>query len=431
MSLLVIGLDHRTAPVELRERLAVERDQLPAALAQLADYVPQAVILSTCNRTEVYTYDADDIGLVGRVGDFLIGWSGVAGHELERYIYQLWETDCVAHLFRVAGGLESMIVGERQILGQVRTAFSAASQAGCVKSPLARVFHQALRAGRRVHRDTNIGRHSRSVSRAAVHLARGLYDRLDDRRALVIGAGDAGRLVARALSDAGVREIAVANRTQWRAEEIARALGGVAIPFARLPDALAHADLVISSTGSPGYVIDAGMAAAAMSRRLAPEPALFIDIAVPRDIDPAVASLDNARLFDIDALAQVSEIALDGFSDEVNRAGDIVTDELARFTEWWNSSDTLELVAAMRRRADAVRRQEVARTLKMLDADVDSELARRLDAMTNALVKKLLHQPTAALRAADSAAEYPAARRMFAPDAPAAANSRGRRRARP
>ena len=177
------------------------------------------------------------------------------------------------------------------------------------------------------------------------------------------------------------------------------------------------------------------MAAAAMSRRLASEPALFIDIAVPRDIDPAVAHLDNARLFDIDALAQVSEIALDGFSDEVNRAGDIVTDELARFTEWWNSSDTLELVAAMRRRADAVRRQEVARTLKMLDADADSELARRLDAMTNALVKKLLHQPTAALRAADSAADYPAARRMFAPDAPADASGsgrgRGRRRARP
>ena len=233
MSLLVLGLDHRTAPVELRERLSVEREQLPDALAQLAEYVPQSVIVSTCNRTEVYTYDPDDIGLVGRVGDFLIGYCGVPGPELERHIYQLWEGDCVSHLFRVASGLESMIVGERQILGQVRAAFSVASQGGYIKSPLTRVFHDALRAGRRVHRETNIGQHSRSVSRVAVQLARGLFDRLDDRRVLVIGAGDAGRMVARALADAGVQQIIVVNRTHWRAQDLARQLGGVATPFRR------------------------------------------------------------------------------------------------------------------------------------------------------------------------------------------------------
>lgn len=322
MSLLALGLDHRTAPVELRERVSVEREQLPAALAQLADYVPQSVILSTCNRTEVYAYDRDDIGLAGRVGDFLIAYSGVEGADLERHLYQIWENDCVHHLFRVAGGLESMIVGERQILGQVRAAFSAASQSGYAQSPLTRVFHSALRAGRRVHRETDIGRHSRSVSRAAVQLARGLFDRLDDRRALVIGAGDAGRMVARALADAGVRQITVTNRTQWRADDLARQLGGIAVPFDQLPDALADADLVISSTGSPGYVLTLPTAAAALARRVAPEPALFIDIAVPRDIDPAVAGLPGARLFDIDALAQVSEIDLAGRSSEIARARD-------------------------------------------------------------------------------------------------------------
>ncbi len=413
MSLLVLGLDHRTAPVEMRERLSVERDQLPDALAQLSEYVPQSVIVSTCNRTEVYAYDSDDIGLVGRVGDFLIGYSGVPGAELERHIYQLWETDCVSHLFRVAGGLESMIVGEQQILGQVRAAFSVASQGGYVKSPLTRVFHDALRAGRRVHRETSIGQHSRSVSRAAVQLARGLFDRLDSRRALVIGAGDAGRMVARALADAGVREITVANRTQWRAEDLARDLGGVAVPFDSMGSSLADADLVISSTGSPGYVVDRAMVVEAMKQRSEDHPAMLIDIAVPRDIDPTVGELDGVQLFDIDALALVAEVSLDGLAGEVQKASDVVDAELARFSEWWNSSDTMELVVAMRRRADEMRREEVARTLRILGEDEDSELAERLDAMTNALVKKLLHQPTVELRSGDNAADYRVARRLF------------------
>ncbi|MDE2785144.1 MAG: glutamyl-tRNA reductase [Chloroflexota bacterium] len=413
MSLLVLGLDHRTAPVELRERLSVERDQLPDALEQLAEYVPQSVIVSTCNRTEVYTYDPDDIGLVGRVGDFLIGYSGVPGPELERHIYQLWESDCVSHLFRVASGLESMIVGERQILGQVRAAFSVASQGGYLKSPLTRVFHDALRAGRRVHRETNIGQHSRSVSRAAVQLARGLFDRLDDRRALVIGAGDAGRMVARALADAGVQQITVVNRTHWRAQDLARDLGGVAIPFENLGDALADADLVISSTGSPGYVVDEAMVAEALTRRRGDEPMMLIDIAVPRDIEPTVGDLDRARLFDIDALAQVAEVSMDGLAGEVKKASALVDAELTRFSEWWHSSDTMELVVGLRRRADTVRREEVARTLRMLGEDEESELAERLHAMTNALVKKLLHQPTVELRSGDNTTDYRVALRLF------------------
>ena len=424
MSLLALGLDHRTAPVELRERVSVEREQLPAALAQLADYVPQSVILSTCNRTEVYAYDRNDIALAGRVGDFLIAYSGVEGADLERHLYQIWENDCVHHLFRVAGGLESMIVGERQILGQVRAAFSAASQSGYAQSPLTRVFHSALRAGRRVHRETDIGRHSRSVSRAAVQLARGLFDRLDDRRALVIGAGDAGRMVARALADAGVRQIAVANRTQWRAADLAQQLGGIAIPFDQLESALADADLVISSTGSPGYIVDYALMDNAAQMRTAIDPLLFIDIAVPRDIDPAIAHRNDARLYDIDALSQVSEIALDSRNAAIQTASNIIDEEWTRFVARWNSSDTLELVVAMRQRAEAIRQQEVARTLKIMglsDADTDDpaagELAARLNALTTALVKKLLHQPTAALRASDSPAVYPLARQLFAPDA--------------
>ena len=321
------------------------------------------------------------------------------------------------HLFRVAGGLESMIVGERQILGQVRASFSTASQTGSVQSPLTRVFHSALRAGRRVHRETNIGRHSRSVSRAAVQLARGMFDRLDDRRALVIGAGDAGRMVAWALGDAGVKAITVTNRTQWRAEDLAKELGGVAAPFEGLQSALADADLVISSTGSPGYVVDTGMVSEAVRNRDTSDPLMLIDIAVPRDVDPAVAELEGVRLYDIDALGQVAETALDSLDAEVSAATGIIDEEWTRFVERWNSSETLELVAAMRQRAEQVRRLEVERTLKQLGADADGATAERLHAMTAALVKKLLHQPTVGLRTGDSASVFPVAQQLFDTDA--------------
>jgi glutamyl-tRNA reductase len=426
LSLLVLGLDHRTAPVDLRERLSVEREQLPAALGQLTDYVPQSVILSTCNRTEVYAYDRDDIGLVGRVGDFLIAYSGVEGFELERHLYQAWEEDCVHHLFRVSGGLESMIVGERQILGQVRAAFSMATENGSAQSPLTRVFHSALRAGRRVHRETNIGRHSRSVSQAAVQLARGLFDRLDDRRALVIGAGDAGRMVARALSDAGVRQITVTNRTQWRADDLARELGGVSVPFDHLEATLAEADLVISSTGSPGHVVDASVIESAVANRIGSAPLMLIDIAVPRDVDPAAADLPNVRLYDIDALGRVAESSVDSLDAEIRAASSIVDEEWTRFLERWNSSDTMDLVVAMRRRAEEVRRLEVERTLALLGEDVDGETAERLHAMTTALVKKLLHQPTVGLRSANNASVFPLAKQLFDTDSQSG-RGRGRR----
>ena len=423
MSLLVTGVDHHTAPVDLRERLSVERDDLPNTLQQLSEFVPQSAILSTCNRTEVYAYDPHVPELGKRVDDFISKYSGVPRPELERHTYKKWDVDCVSHLFRVAAGLESMIDGERQILGQVRAAFSAAGQGGFMKSPLTRVFHSALRTGRRVHRETSIGQHSRSVSHAAIQTAEGIFGSLEDRRALVVGAGDAGRMVARALSDAGVRHIKVTNRTSWRAEEVAKELGGVSVPFQDLASALAESDLVISSTGSPGYVVGYSMVSQSLTHRDVSDPLLMIDIAVPRDIDPAVADLGPVRLLDIDTLGEVAESNLDGATGEVRRANGIVEAELGKFIKWWNSSDTMELAIAIRRRAEALRRKEVAHTLRLLGEDEESELAARLDAMTNALVKKLLHQPTSELRTGDSKTLFPVASRMFG-DNP---SSRGRR----
>jgi glutamyl-tRNA reductase len=416
LSLLVLGLNHRTAPLDLRERLSVEKEQLGPSLELLSQYVQQGVILSTCNRLEVYTYDDEqDTNLIARLGPFFTACSGVSGRHLDPHLYQHWDQDCARHLFRVASGLDSMVVGEHQVLGQVRTAFSVASEGGYVRGPLSRLFHQALRVARHIHRDTSIGSHSRSVSRAGVQLARGLLGDLSQQRALVIGAGDAGRLVAQALADAGVREIVVTNRTHWRAEDLAKELGGVAAPFDELPQQLSRADVVISSTGSPGYVLDQPTVQNAIQQRQE-RPLLLIDIAVPRDINPRVSDLDGVQLYDIDDLQKLSEADAASLEKDIAWAEEMVEQETLKFQEWWSSLDVATLIASMRERAEIIRRAEVARTLSRLKdqyPDGADELSSYLDAMTAALVKKLLHHPTVALKEARDPAQQELVRQIF------------------
>jgi glutamyl-tRNA reductase len=405
LNLLALGLNHRTAPLDLREKLAIDLDELALTLGQLYEGVGQAVVLSTCNRLEVYGTENDRADLASSVTDFLSLRSGLTPAELGPYLYHHEGESCVRHLFRVSAGLDSMIVGESQILGQVRTAFSVACQEGHMRGPLSRLFHQALSAGRRVQRETQIGRHSRSVSQAAVRLARGLLGDLADKRVLVIGAGDAGQLVARALSYAGVREIAVVNRTFWRAEDLARDLGGVASPFEQLPLELEGADVVISSTGSPGHVLDLGTVREAMAHR-PDRPALLIDIAVPRDIDPRVRDLDSVQLYDIDSLELVAEAEPEELRHDIARAEEIIAEELGKFRSWLESLDVVPVISAMREQAEEMRRAEVAKTLQKVrhqwgDALPDDCLERltvQLEAMSAALVKKLLHHPTMYLR---------------------------------
>ena len=415
MSLLALGLNHRTAPLDLRERLTIDKEGQEAALELLSRHVAQGVVLSTCNRLEVYTFDDDDADLVDRLVDFLTAQSGVSGAELAPHLYQHWGDRCARHLFQVACGLDSMVVGERQVLGQVRAAFSVASQGGYVRGPLSRLFHQAFRVARHIHRDTNIGSHSRSVSQAGVQLARGLLGDLSRHRALVIGAGDAGRLVAQALADAGVREIVVTNRTRWRAEDLARELGGVAAPFEELPRLLVDADVVISSTGSPGYVLDRAMTRRAVHLR-AGRPLLLIDIAVPRDIDPGAADLEGVRLYDIDDLQMLSEGDAAALERDLAWAREIVEQETRNFREWWDSLDVVPLIALLRTRAEEVRQAEVARTVARLQGqwpDDAGALARHLDGLTQALVKKLLHNPTVFLRDSRDPDQQQLVRRLF------------------
>lgn len=452
MSLLVLGVNHRTAPVALREKLTVDEGQLPAVLADLSAQVAPGVILSTCNRLEIYTLTNDPALADAEPGTaepleqlqrFLSRYSGLPVSDLAPYFYHYREGDCVRHLFRVASGLDSMVVGEWEILGQVRAAFSAASSpdagASYVRGPLSRLFHQALRVGRRVHHDANLGPNfgdyrRRSVSHVGVRLAHRLLGDLSHKRALLIGAGNAGQLAGRALAAAGAGNLTVANRTYSRAEELAAELDGRPLPFESLNHALAAADVVVSTTSSPDYLLRRDGVREVMARR-AGRPLLLIDIAVPRDIDPEVGQLDGVSLYDIDGLSSTSDAASVGMEPEIALAEGLVVEETASFMEWWESLDTISAIATIREYAEKVRRAEVEKTLARLrhrgpaaldpDEETESEsLAAHLDAMTTALVKKLMHHPTMYLREGNDPARQQVIREMFNLDSPGGRHGR-------
>ncbi len=300
MSFLVVGVSHRSAPLELLEKLTINKEHLPASLEQLSRRVSQGVVLSTCNRLEGYTPNEDDQSS-SELKDFLASSSNSPVAQLEPHIYQHRGGDCVNHLFRVVSGLDSMVVGDRQILGQIQTAYCSASDLGLVRGSLSKLFHQALQIGCRVHRESIIGNQLRSVSEAGVQLVDRLLDNLPQRKVLVIGAGDAGHLAAKSFADLKVSNLVIMNRTYSRAEYLAQKLGGVAAPFQELPEQLVDADVVVSSTGSPGYVLDGETVREAMRRRNG-RPLLLVDIAMPRDIDPSSGEVPGVQLFDIESL---------------------------------------------------------------------------------------------------------------------------------
>jgi len=438
VSLLVLGVNHRTAPVEVREKLTVDSARLPSALDALAVQVAPGVILSTCNRLEIYarTDDSlDDSQSVSKLREFASAYSGVPGEELAPYLYHHLEGDCVRHLFRVASGLDSMVVGEWEILGQVRSAFIAASNpepgVSYVKGPLSRLFHYALRAGRRVHNASHLGSgvgdyRRRSVSHVGVRLAHRLLGDLSQKQVLLIGAGNAGQLAGRALATTGTGSLVVTNRTYSRAETLAAELGGSAVPFELLAQALGQSDVVISTTSSEDYLLGPAQVREIMAAR-SDRPLLMIDIAVPRDIDPEVALVEGVSLYDIDGLSRTSDAGSVGMEPEIAFAEELVGQEAEGFIEWWESLDTISAVATIREYAEEVRRAEGEKTLARLrhhlgsdpDADEDAgleDLAAHLDAMTGALVKKLMHHPTMYLKESNDPARQRVIKEMFKMD---------------
>jgi glutamyl-tRNA reductase len=405
LEFLVVGLNHRTSPLEVREKLTLTKAQWPGALKTMESYGVPGVILCTCNRSEFYTTEPGANPEQGqnwsdgedRIKQFLVDQFGVSLLDVDRYLYVHRQNECVRHLFRVASSLDSMILGEEQIIGQVRDAFEVATQASTAQGPLSLLFQRALRVGRKVRRETGIGRNALSVSRACVELARNALGDLRGRSAMVVGAGDAGELAAQVLHRSGVTDITVTNRTYRRAVEVAAGLSGQPIPFHEFPNALQGADIVIGCTGSPGYVLEAGTIQAAMAAR-PHRPLFLLDIAVPRDIDPTAAEINNVFLHDVDDLESVSEASRQEKEQEARWAEDVVTREIDEFLEWWRDLEVLPTVIALRHKAEDIRERELNKTLKRLDHKLTAEDQASVEAMTRAIVKKLLHAPTIYLK---------------------------------
>ncbi|MBI4308286.1 MAG: glutamyl-tRNA reductase [Chloroflexi bacterium] len=396
MKLVAVGLNHKSAPVEVRERVAIPSEGMKDALLFLKRYTSTGGILSTCNRTEVYTAGEDAAQGSQDVIRFLADYHRLSPEEFAVYLYTYEDEGAVRHLSRVAAGVDSLIIGEAQILGQVRRALEASADAGMVTLPISRLFHYALRAGRRAREETAIGRNASSVSFAAVEMARRTFGSLESCVVLVLSAGGAGKLAARALADMGAARLVVANRTYDKAVALAQELGGQATAWERLPQALGEADIVISSTGAQGYVLDREAVATARARR-PQRPLLLVDIAVPRDIDPQVASLPGVYLYNIDGLRAVAEANLRGREGEVQKVEAIVEQEVGRFMRWWHSLEVVPVVAALQAKADAIREREVRRTLRRFST-LTSQEQEQIEAMTRAIVSKLLHDPITALK---------------------------------
>lgn len=411
MEFLVVGLNHRTAPFEIRERLAITKSRLPEALKLMGNYIDQGVILGTCNRSEVYTMGSED-QQKERVEQFLSDYSQTSLEDVGRYLYRFSQEECVHHLFRVASSLDSMILGEGQILRQVKDSFDAAVGVGSVQGPLSRLFHQALRVGKRVRRDTAISQNALSVSRACVELARRTLGDLKNLTVMVIGTGDAGKLAARALKDFGVERVVVTNRTYDRAAGLAEELGGEVIPFQDMSTMLEGADIVIGSTGSPGHVLEAEVVRRAMNGR-SHRPLFLMDIAVPRDIDPEIAHVPNVHLYNMDDLETISESNRQEREREARHAREIVKEEVAEFLKWVQTLDTVPAITAIRQQADKIRDTEMAKLLRKLDHKLTPEETEAIGAMSRSIVNKLLHNPIVSLKGNGSPDRLELARELF------------------
>jgi glutamyl-tRNA reductase len=413
MNITLIGISHKTAPVEVREHFAFAPEELPGVLARLGDGHAGAALLSTCNRTEVYLASTRAVGDPRPVVALLSEVKGEAAIEGAPF-FALTGREAARHLFRVAAGVESMVVGESEILGQVRGAFTAATAAGTHTPALSRLFHTAIRVGRRVRTQTAIGRRSVSVSSTAVSLARTTLGDLAQKTVLVVGAGEAGKLTAGNLAGSGVGRILVTSRSAERTADLAAALGGEPVAFAARAEAIANADIVISSTAAQEFVIDREMIAGAMQARQS-RPLLLIDIAVPRDIDPAVREVPGVHAYDIDELQAVAEENMQLRRNEVVQAEAIIEEEVGKFGDWLRSLEVVPTVSSLRERADAVRLAEVERTLAKMELSAADR--KRVDAMTQAIVKKLLHEPITRLKEPGEGERYvEAARALFGLD---------------
>ncbi len=391
MHVSLVGVNHNTTPLRFLEKLAITTPQLHDSLLLLRQQVSHGIILSTCNRTEVYAVASDAYPIEQSSINFLKTRADISDDDLLPHIYCHKDETVFEHLFRVASGLDSMIIGEFEVLGQVGRALEAAEKARMVNLPLRNLFRHAIRTGRRVREETLISKNALSVSSVAVDLATRIVGDLSSCKILVIGAGETGRLVAKAAKKRGASQIIVYNRSRERASALAKALGTAMVASGNLMEELSTADIAISCTAAPHIVLKLHQVEKAMSTR-PNRPLVIIDIAVPRDVDPGVKLIKNVFLHNIDNLTETSASNRKQREGETQRALEIIKDEVDKFTTWWQALEVRPLVSAMTKKGEDIRRAQLDKTLKKLQGLSDEE-RDSLEAMTKAIVTKILNDP--------------------------------------
>ena len=391
--ILLLGLNHRTAPVEIREKLSFAgRDFEAVSLFLELPLVREAFFLSTCNRVEILFVSREPEAALEGVKEVWARANEIPVSSFEPHLYQFRNREAVKHLFRVASGLDSLVLGEPQILGQLKEAYRRAAERRATGVILNRLLHKTFSVAKRIRSETGIGSHAVSVSYAAVELAKKIFGDLREKSALLIGAGEMAELAAQHLLAQGVEKLIVANRTLSRAIELAERFRGEAISLEELEDYLLKVDIVISSTGAPHYILTADQIKRLMRPRKM-RPIFFIDIAVPRDIEPAVNEIENVFLYDIDDLKAVVEENLAYRRKEAARAERIIEEEALKFEAWLEQLEVYPTIVALRQKAEAIRRKELEKTLSHLREKLDEETIEALETLTKSLVNKLLHDP--------------------------------------
>jgi glutamyl-tRNA reductase len=401
MDLIVIGLNHKTASIEVRERLAFQEDQIAEALCQAKAFpsIKEGMILSTCNRVEIYGAARETEQAVIDLKKFLSQFHGLSLNEFEKNLYLLIGEEAVKHIFRVASSLDSMVVGEPQILGQIKSSYNMASESKASGLILHRLMHRAFHVAKRVRTETKIGNSGVSVSYIAVELAKKIFGSLGEKTTLLIGTGEMCELAARHLVSGGVEKVWVTNRTFERAVIMAQEFRGEPIPFEEIGQALKRADIVISSTGSPQYLLRYDQMTKIMRERKQ-KPIFLIDIAVPRDIDPSVNDIENVYLYDLDDLQEVVNTNIQGREKEAQKAEAIVQAEVTKFVNWYRSLDVTPTITALRNKFEEIRRKELEKTLS-LHPNLSDKEKESLEALTSAIINKILHGPLTLLKRTD------------------------------
>jgi len=418
MDILCIGLNHETAPVSVRERLALSPDLQAAALRKLksAPGVREAFVLSTCNRVEFYLVAANLHDATRAVDAFLVQDLNLALQDTKPFLYRHRLADAVAHLFRVVSGMDSMVVGEPQITGQVKEAYREALRQKAVSSIFNRLLHKSFSCSKRVRAETELGSRAVSVSYVAVELAKKIFGDLSGRTVMLLGAGEMAELAARHMVGQGIASLLVASRTFENAKRLADLFQGTALPLGEVDSYLPRVDILICSTAAPEFVLDVRRVQASLRQRKQ-EPVFLIDLSVPRNIDPKVNELENVYLYDMDDLQKVLQANLEERKKELKRAESIVQDEVRQFLAWLHTLDLVPTIVALRNRAEAIRKQELEEALSLSKIPFTAEQRATLEAMSQAIVNKLLHEPITQIKEGEKTGEAlslaEALRRLF------------------